>query len=335
MENSKIDAVVYWVDGNDIEWQKKRNRYKGLDDQDFSPSRYRDWENLQFLFRGIEKFAPWINKVFFISDGQIPSWMNTEYEKLVIVDHKDYIPEKYLPTFSSRAIDLNFHRIEELSEQFIMFNDDFFLTAPVKETDFFQDGLPVDVFMEYPIMCGGENVVFSHTLTTVFNTIGKYYDRKEYKKRLRKKILSFKYGMTLFYNLFMYILPFPKFFGLLTPHYPRPYLKTAYVELWEQEEELLDQTCSHRFRDKNDLNIYTVRLWNMMKGRFVPGNILKMGHAFFIRDRDTKVLDSIRKQKYKMICINDECDEAVFEDMKEAVIKSFETILPEKSGFEK
>lgn len=34
--------------------------------------RYRDWENLKYWFRGVETFAPWVNKVYFITYGHIP-----------------------------------------------------------------------------------------------------------------------------------------------------------------------------------------------------------------------------------------------------------------------
>lgn len=330
-----IDIVVYWVDGNDIEWQKKKAKYQGKSGQDFSPSRYRDWDNLQYLFRGIEKYAPWVRKVFFVSDGQIPIWMDTSCEKLQIVDHKDYIPEEYLPVFSSHPIELNFHRIKDLSEQFIVMNDDFYFTAPLKPTDFFADGKPVDILMEYPVMCGGNNPGFSDILANTFNVIGKYHERAKYKKALRGKMLSLKYGKYFFYNLLTYIIPYPRFYGVHTPHFARPYLKSVFKEVWEKEPAILEQASSHRFRDDRDVNVYLFRIWNLMKGNFVPGNIHKMGNAFFIHDKDEAVCRAIETQKYKLICINDDCDEDTFAYMKERVIEAFGTILPEKCSFEK
>ena len=332
---NKIDMIVYWVDGNDPEWQKKKAVYAAESGQDSSSGRYRDWDNLQYLFRGIEKFAPWIHRVFFVSDGQIPKWMNTNCPKLRIVDHKDYIPSEYLPVFNANPIELNFHRIEDLSEQFLVANDDCFFTSMTKETDFFINGMPVEIFMEYPIMCGGNNMIFSHMLANDFNAIGKAYERKEYKKRLRNKILSPKYGRYFFYNLAMYIAPFPRFYGMLTPHFTRPYLKSSFTEAWENEYELLDQTCSHRFRDERDVNIYLIRMRNLMQGNFEPRNIFKYGNAFFIHEENDDVCKAIEKQSYKTICVNDDCGEAVFENMKRKVNRSFEKILPEKCMFEK
>lgn len=335
MEKNDIDIVIYWVDGNDEKWQQKRQRYCTQKRQDNGTNRYRDWNNLQYLFRGIEKFASWVNKIYFISDMQIPDWLNTEHPKLKIIDHKDYIPEKYLPTFSSHPIELNLHRIAELSDQFIVFNDDCFLTNYIQKEDFFVNGLPKDIFMEYPIMCGGNTIAFPNILANDFNLIGKYYDRKEYKKRLRNKILTPKYGAYFFYNLLLYIIPYPRFFGVLTPHFARPYLKSSFTEIWEKEEVILDNACMNKFRDSKDVNIYLFRIWNLMKGNFIPGNIFKIGKAFMIKTDDEQVYKAITKQKYKLICLNDECKDEEFEAVKENVIKSFNKIFPEKSSYER
>ena len=111
----KIDFVISWVDGNDKEWQKEREKYIVENNNDNSDVRYRNWDNLKYWFRGVEKFAPFVNKIYFITYGHLPEWLNVNNPKLVIVNHKDYIPEKYLPTFNSHTIELILHRIKVLS----------------------------------------------------------------------------------------------------------------------------------------------------------------------------------------------------------------------------
>lgn len=335
VSKEKIDFIVYWVDGSDEQWLQKKNQYAVANGQDSKTNRYRDWENLKYLFRGIEKFAPWVNHVYFVSDEQIPEWMRTDNPKLKIVSHKDYIPKRYLPTFNSNPIELNFHRIEELSEYFVVFNDDCFITNKISKEDFFVDGKPKDIFMEYPVMCGGNTIAFSNILVNIFNLIGKHFERKEYKKRLAGKMLSLKYGRYFFYNLLIYMIPFPRFFGLLTPHFARPYLKSSYEEVWKLEEERLDEVCKHRFRDKGDINIYVFRLWNLLKGNFVPANIFKMGKAYMIYEEDVAIYEAIEKQRYKLLCLNDECKDEDFDRIKNRINDSFEKILGEKCSFEK
>ena len=139
MEKYPIDFIITWVDGNDPLWQAEKAKYQAVKG-DASVNRYREWDTLRYWFRGVEKFAPWVNKVFFVTWGHLPSWLNTEHPKLRIVKHTDYIPSEYLPTFSSRPIDMNFHRIEDLSEHFVYFNDDMFLLRPVQQADFFVNG---------------------------------------------------------------------------------------------------------------------------------------------------------------------------------------------------
>ena len=92
-EKDLIDFVILWVDGNDPVWQKKRDSFRHSSGDD-SAVRYRDWENLKFWFRSVEKYAPWVRMFHFISDGQIPDWLDTGHPRIDIVDHRDFIPKE-------------------------------------------------------------------------------------------------------------------------------------------------------------------------------------------------------------------------------------------------
>ena len=65
-----IDIVMPWVDDKDPEWRKSKAEYSHelTKTEDNSDMRFRDWENLRYWFRGIEKFAPWVHKVQLTSD---------------------------------------------------------------------------------------------------------------------------------------------------------------------------------------------------------------------------------------------------------------------------
>lgn len=124
----KIDFVVTWVDGNDPIWQASKAKYAELADITLnSDARYRDWDIFKYWFRAVEKYAPWVNKVFLITEGHLPEWINLEHPKLVHIKHSDYIDEKYLPTFSSHPIEWFYHKIPGISDTFVSFNDDMFL----------------------------------------------------------------------------------------------------------------------------------------------------------------------------------------------------------------
>ena len=179
MKNQVIDFVITWVDGSDPIWfQEKQKIFKkavGAVDTDDRSERYRDWGILKYLFRSIEKFAPWVNNVYFVTCGHLPEWLNTECSKLQIVSHKDFIPQKYLPTFNSHPIEWNFHRIKNLSEHFVYFNDDIFLLQPIEPTDFFRDGKPVDMLALQPDVANVEDTVMPYIYLNNTMLLAKYY----------------------------------------------------------------------------------------------------------------------------------------------------------------
>lgn len=93
-----IDVVIPWVDPSDKAWIESKNKYLGIEDLnkiDNSNNRFRDWKNFKYVFRGIDKFMPWVHKIYLVTCGQTPDWMkkNLDDDKLVLVNHKDYIPE--------------------------------------------------------------------------------------------------------------------------------------------------------------------------------------------------------------------------------------------------
>lgn len=91
----KIDFVIPWVDGSDPAWREEFQRYSPTKGTDAGENRYRDWNNLRYWFRGVEKFAPWVNTVWFVTWGHVPQWLDRNAPKLRIVRHEDYIPSKY------------------------------------------------------------------------------------------------------------------------------------------------------------------------------------------------------------------------------------------------
>ena len=135
-----VDVVYTWVDGSDPLWRaEKAARGLGAGDD----NHYRDNGELRYSLRSLEIFAPWARRVHVVTDGQRPSWLNAGHEKISLVAHRDIIPEHFLPTFSSRVIEAHLHRIGNLAEHYVYFNDDFFLAAPCAPGDFFTpNGLP-------------------------------------------------------------------------------------------------------------------------------------------------------------------------------------------------
>jgi hypothetical protein len=102
----------------------------------------------RFSLRLLEKHAPWVRKVFIVTAGEVPKWLNTSNPKIHIVSHKDIWPEdsweKDQPIHNSEAIETHLHRIPGLADHFVYFNDDIFLGRPLERSFFFTDsGAPV------------------------------------------------------------------------------------------------------------------------------------------------------------------------------------------------
>ena len=112
----KIDFVITWVDNEDSKWRKEFEYYSAKEGKAINTDacRYRDWDTLRYWFRGVEIFAPWVNKIFFVTYGHLPKWLNTDNPKLVIVKHEEFIPAEYLPTFNSNTIEFFFHKIRNM-----------------------------------------------------------------------------------------------------------------------------------------------------------------------------------------------------------------------------
>ena len=330
-----IDFIITWVDNNDITWLEEKQKYldemeqTNLSKWNVGDIRYRDWGLLRYWFRGVEKFAPWVRKIYFVTCGHIPDWLNVEHTKLHIVNHEDYIPKEFLPTFNSHCIELNFHRIEGLSEQFVYFNDDMFLIKDVRPKDFFRNGLPCDTAILTPIYLKQNGIRAEINDLYVINEC---FEKISVIKKDFFKWFSLKYGINLVKTLLL--LPFHYFTGFYITHMPNAYLKTTYEEVWKKVPQILIESCEHRFRETTDVNQWLLEYWQFVKGDFYPRNP-NIGMMYEGKSSLSKMCKDIEEQKYKMICCNDAIDIDDFEKVKKDIKKAFDSILGEKSSFER
>lgn len=322
-----VDFVVTWVDESDPTWQLERREYLGEKTTRENVARYRDWGTLRYWFRAIEEYAPWVNKVHFVTYGHLPAWLNADHPKLNIVKHADYLPDKYLPTFSSHPIELNLHRIEGLSEHFVYFNDDTFLNAPVKPADFFRNGQPVGRLI-FSAVTPSDDVISSITFNCV-KVINRHFNKRDLTKNHLAKLLYLPYGAEVIKNITM--APFRMFTGFQTDHLPTPFTKSLFEEVWEEEGVLLDEVSCHRFRDAGDVNPWLFSYWNLARGNIHPCSS-KHGKCFF--GVNETLLKAIGAGKYKMICCNDSETIIDFDVQKQLLQDAFQKKLPKKSRYE-
>jgi len=327
-----IDFVITWVDMNDPQWQEQFSKYSrggGNTKNGVSKARFRDYGFLRYWFRGVEEFAPWVRRIHLVTSCRLPEWLNASNPKLHIVRHEDIIPSEFLPTFNSVVIERYIHRIPGLSDHFVYFNDDFYMTAPVPQERFFRDGLPCD------IAAFSYNPSWSQWYKRIKNNIrliNKHFDKKEVLRKYHDKWFHPSYG---FKARWTYLLqPYGKFITLRTPHNAQPYLKSTFDSVWKACGEELHTTSSNRFRSLNDLTPELFRTWQICSGDFQPLNTYKDTKMFPLMVRPKEAARAIRERRYTLICLNDNVHIRDYDKVMDDIRQAFESILPEKSDFE-
>ena len=136
-----VDMVFTWVDGTDDKIIKERNLYKNENIIVHNPRvRYEQLNEITFSIKCVLKFIKWINKIYIVTNNQIPPIDKylIESGKVIIIDQNDIIPKKYLPTFNSDVVESFLHNIEGLSEIFLYNNDDMMHFNYVKRSDVYE-----------------------------------------------------------------------------------------------------------------------------------------------------------------------------------------------------
>ncbi|KAJ5770822.1 uncharacterized protein N7511_002873 [Penicillium nucicola] len=172
-----IDAVYTWVNGSDPKWKSDRdfwyqrwiqdtdtpardiprNQNNGSNDEDgaSAENHFRDNDELRYSIRSLEVYAPWIRRIYVVTNGQVPSWLKPDNPRLTIVKHSEIFENcSNLPVFSSSAIESNLDRITGLSDTLLYFNDDVFLAAPVWPEDFIASTGVQTIHLSHPVPLG-------------------------------------------------------------------------------------------------------------------------------------------------------------------------------------
>ncbi len=330
-----IDVVILWVDGSDPAWLAQKKEYLPPAEADSdSVNRYRDWGLLPYWFRAIETYAPWVRTVHFVTWGHVPAFLNLNAPKLNVVKHTDFIPAEYLPTFSSHAIEMNIHRIPDLAEQFIYFNDDMFLLRPMEPERFFRNGLPCTCGREVPWVFNASVGIWEHAVANNLGIINKHFSKKAAMRHHGKKFYSKCYGWKNNLRTLMLNTMFPDYFtGFQNLHAPGAYLKKTFEEVWAAEPVLLHSTCRDRFRQASNVNQWVCLWWQVASGNFEPCVVDNVVNSVTAENLEA-MCGIVENQTNDFICINDPEGNVDFEALSVRLNQAFKTILPEKSSFE-
>lgn len=292
-----MDIVITYVDGLDPVWQKSYEQYTNTP---ILEKRFRDWGTLKYLFRGIDKNMPFIRKVHLVVSGetQVPAWVNRDEVDVVL--HSDIIPQEYLPTFNCNPIEMHLHRIKDLDEEFLYFNDDMFPMKECKPTDFFRDGKGV-IRVSYHLLA-----------LDMFKQICRN------STRAAREALGLR----------------PTFYFMRPQHICSPMFKSECEELYDKVEPVIRNSIS-RVRTGENLNQYLFLDYMYLKGKIINERISKKHFSVGVVSA-SKLRKFITQPTHKMACINDvQLTEERYEELRRVQIEAFEELFPNKSKFEK
>lgn len=337
-----VDLVITWVDGNDEEWLKEKEKYfeqtgSQIIKRENPVGRYRDWGLLRYWFRAAEKYAPWARYVFFVTCGQKPDWLNTNNGKIRFVSHKEFIPPEYLPTFCSDTIELNLWRIKDLSEHFIYLNDDVFLNRPVSPEDFFANGLPKLTAIATPTQVLGKVRPWIRRGFNDFAVINEAFNiTKAIEKHPEKWFAHCLNDKAKEYN--RRALEDGYIIGMYNNHCAMPFLKDSFRQLWQGYYDALNETCMTKFRTHRDVTVRLLLFWMIFSGDFwqVPQDYY--GHSI---DLSAKTIENavavIRRSECISVCLNDSHKTSAeeFPELQSRLKEAFTAKFPDKSSYER
>ena len=286
INNRKIDLVYLWVNGNDKEWIEQKNywaRKCGLEVnyESNQECRFIDNQELRYSLRSAELFVPWINRIYIITNGQIPEWLDASNPKIKIITHEQIMPRDGLPTFNSCAIEACLANIPDLSEYFLYANDDFFFAQSLSPAYFFDaEGKPVLQMIKHNWS--------SHVINNEIYQNGITYSKELIRKKMHKD-----------------------FGNLACIHNIVPYRKSMFAACASRFAKEFDYAAHCRFREKNVVQRTIVSYYTMAKLKIDPKIINihtkdKPAEAILINLTDApQTLSRLQITQPKLFCIND------------------------------
>lgn len=309
-----VDIVVTYLNQRDKAWQEEYNYWKDKEISDgiqkltnkqaFGEERIRDWHCFKYWFRGVEQNCPWVNKVFLVvqNEKHVPDWVNKNHPKLRIVYHDEFINKELLPTFNAMTIGMYIPYINDLADNYIICDDDFYFLNPISKNRFFKYNKPVHW-----------NNKINYALYDTNGTDGVFWqvlnNNMEFEKKFNRD--KIKYGIY---------------------HLPEARKKNFEKKIIEQyKKEILEHFIISKFR--HPYNLCSYMFCDLLK----LFDLAVLGEPYencsYCNLNSDVDFDSYWNKD--IVCFNDTERLDDFEKTKGKMIDFLERKLPEKSSFEK
>ncbi|MFD9903373.1 stealth family protein [Streptomyces sp. NPDC059063] len=276
-----VDVVYTWVDGTDPEWQRRRHVVldEPYHDESANAARYLNRDELRYSLRSVHAYAPWVRHVYLVTDRQVPDWLDTSQPGLTVVDHRDIFSDpSLLPTFNSHAIESQLHHIDGLSEHFLYFNDDVFLSAPVTPNHFFHSSGITKYFLSRALLPSGGPLP-EHPPVAVAGLNN-------------RALIEARFGATVTQKV---------------KHVPHPLRRSILQEIEDEFPAEHRATAASRIRGMADLSIPASlhHYYALLTGRAVEGS-LRYDYADISTPKSARKLRNPQHfRKFQAFCLND------------------------------
>lgn len=277
-----IDIVFSWVDGTDKEWQRaraKRMESYVVGEGDDSEARFRQIDELKYALRSVYIYAPWVRRIFIVTDSPRPVWLDDHPRVTVVRSEEFFADTSVLPTHNSQGVESQLHHIDGLSEYFLYSNDDMFFGRPVRPDMFFSPG-GVTKFIEATTRIGlGEN----NPKRSGFENAA----------RVNRRLLQERFGRVTTRHL---------------EHTATPLRRSVLFEMEREFAEDFTRTAASRFRSSTDISVTNslYHYYALMTGRAVAKVGAKVLYVDTTMRSGLKQLNRLLKRRsHDFFCLND------------------------------
>jgi|SRR5579862_521625 len=310
-----VDAVYSWVDGSSLRFAHELQlACAGADRSaaDVRRRRFRDNGELRYSMRSLLRFAPWVRRIYLVTNGDVPAWLDRRSDRVEVVTHAALFDiTDDLPTFNSNAIEMHLHRIPGLSRKFLYLNDDLFFGRPCTFADFSDGG--TDVFLFERQRCASDP---EH---------GEVHDRAYAHTAHRVSLVT---GCPLLTRL--------------PAHTPQLYDREAISQLEEQFRADFQATASHRLRCSTDFVLRIAYAASGLGAGRVQQRVLEWGSSDYsflsLDDRPLPFLRDllgIRARRPRFYCLNDDLGDVSPTHRLPRMVRSFLRVYyPQRMPFE-
>ena len=274
----KIDAVITWVDGSEPNYKLKLE--ENLKNKKIIISQYTQANEIDFCVASIIKFAPFVRKIFIVTDKQKPKFSGIRHmvslEKIEIIDHEEIFRDNLdcIPSFNIRSIDALLFKIKNLSDKFIYFNDDMFLIKETTKEDWFKDNKAV--------LTGSWAKTYNKQLIKIIS---------HKIKNLLNIRPSFNAAQSKAANIVGFHNKYFKSF-----HCGRPQIKSVIKDFYDKNPQRLTNQIRYKFRDGRQYMPYSL-CWHLLikENLYVESSTNKLVEINKSRNLSAKKLEKILK----------------------------------------